>query len=175
LEIKRFSSILIPGGRKLNFTGKQPVPQKFYSLSNDLLNYKECFMKKLAFVFMLIIAVMVSQTIFAQDKPVEKKVEKVVKIRKNSKKEDKEKKECTDKMECCKDKKCCDKCTGEKCDGKCCAKCTECKKACAAKCEHGNKEKCAMDSTAKCEKHDMKKHMEKKTVIKKEIKIEEKK
>jgi hypothetical protein len=117
-------------------------------------------MKKLMFVLVLILAVMVSQTMFAQDKPMEKKVEKVVKIKKSVTKE-------------CKDKKCCDKCTGDKCDGKCCAKCAECKKACAAKCEMNKK--CAMDSTAKCEKQDMKKHMEKKTVIKKEVKIEEKK
>lgn len=132
-------------------------------------------MKKLMFVFMLIIAVVVSQSIFAQDKPVEKKIEKVVKIKKNLSKEGKEKKECTEKIDCCKDKKCCDKCTGEKCDGKCCAKCAECKKACAAKCEKEKKGKCVMDSTAKCEKHGMKKHMEKKTMIDKDVKIEEKK
>lgn len=130
-------------------------------------------MKKLVLVFMLIIAVVVSQSMFAQDKPVKQKVEKVVKIKKDLKKEDKGKKECKEKMECCKDKKCCDKCTGEKCDGKCCAKCAECKKACVAKCEM--EKKCAMDSTAKCTKQDMKKHMGKKTVIKKEIKTEEKK
>jgi hypothetical protein len=126
-------------------------------------------MRKLAFVFMLILAVMVSQTMFAQDKPVEKKVEKVVKVKKNVMKE------CKEKMECCKDKKCCDKCTGEKCDGKCCTKCAECKKACAAKCEREKKGKCAMDSTAKCEKQNMKKHMEKKTLMKKEVTTEEKK
>jgi len=84
-------------------------------------------MKKLVFVLTLILAVVVSQSMFAQDKSVEKKVEKVVKIKKTSMKEGKEKNECADKMECCKDKKCCDKCTGEKCDGKCCAKCAECK------------------------------------------------
>ena len=91
---------------------------------------------------MLIIAVVVLQTMFAQDKPVEKKnVEKVVK---------------TDKT------KCCDKCSGKKCDGKCCAKCAKSKKAAAAKCDTGKKEKCDMDSTAKCQKKDIKKQIEKK-------------
>jgi hypothetical protein len=132
-------------------------------------------MKKLLFVLALIIAVVISQTMCAQDKPVEKKVEKVIKVKKSLHKEGKEKKECAGKIECSKDKKCCDKCTGEKCDGTCCAKCAECKKACAAKCEMGKKEKCAMDSTATCEKKDMKKHMEKKTMMKKDVKGEEKK
>ena len=132
-------------------------------------------MKKLVFVLTLILAVMVSQTIFAQDTLVQKKVEKVVKVRKNINKEDKEKIKCTDKMKCSKDKKCCDKCQGDKCDGKCCAKCAKCIKASAAKCEQGKKDKCDMDSTAKCEKKDIKKHMEKKTVIKEKTEIEEKK
>ncbi len=123
-------------------------------------------MKKLVFVLTLIFAVVASQTMFAQDKPTEKKAEKVVKVKKSLNKEAKEKKECAEKMECCKDKKCCDKCTGEKCDGKCCSKC-------ALKCEQGEKDKCAMDSTAKCGKHNMKKHMENKTM--KNEKIEEKK
>jgi hypothetical protein len=118
-------------------------------------------MKKFVCVLLLIIAVTVSQTMFAQDKPVEKNVEKVVKVKKSHLKEIKEKKECAEKMKCCKDKKCCDKCTGEKCDGKCCAKCAECKKACAAKCEQEKKGTCAMDSTAACEKHNMKKHEKK--------------
>jgi hypothetical protein len=122
-------------------------------------------MKKLMCVLVLILAVVISQTMFAQDKPVEKKVEKVVTVKKTLTKE------CKDTVECCKDKKCCDKCTGDKCDGKCCAKCAEGKKTCTAKCEMSNK--CAMDSTAKCEKHDMKKHMEKKAVIKKKVKVEE--
>ena len=126
-------------------------------------------MKKLTFVLALIIAVMVSQTMFAQDKPVEKKVEKVVTIKKTLTKE------CKDTVGCCKDKKCCNKCTGDKCDGKCCTKCAECKKACKEMCEKEGKGTCPKDSTAKCEKQDMKKHMEKKTVIKKEVKIEEKK
>jgi hypothetical protein len=30
LEIKRFSPIFTSGGRKLNFIGKQSVPQKFF-------------------------------------------------------------------------------------------------------------------------------------------------
>jgi hypothetical protein len=113
-------------------------------------------MKKFVFVLTLIIAVVISHTMVAQDKPVEKKVEKVIKVKKSLHKEGKEKKECAGKIECSKDKKCCDKCTGEKC-------------------EMGKKEKCAMDSTATCEKKDMKKHMEKKTMMKKDVKGEEKK
>jgi hypothetical protein len=130
-------------------------------ITNTLLTIRGVFMKQVLFVFMLIVAVVVSQSMVAQDKPVEKKVEKVVKVKKNAEKETKE------KMGCCKDKKCCDKCTGEQCDGKCCAKCTEGKKACAEKCEMEKKGSCAMDSTANCEKKDMKKHMGKKTIMKK--------
>jgi hypothetical protein len=170
LEIKRFSSILVLDGRKLHVTGKQPAPYKFLFILSKSINHKECCMKKLLLVVMLIVAVVVSQSMIAQDKPVEKKVEKVVKSKKNTSKEGKEKKECSEKMDCCKDKKCCDKCTGDKCDGKCCAKCAECKKVCAAKCEMEKKGKCAMDSTKQCEKKDMKKPMHKKTVIKKEVK-----
>jgi hypothetical protein len=125
-------------------------------------------MKKLMLVCLLILAVVVSQSIFAQDKPVEKKIEKVVKVKKHAGKKTDEA-----KMECCKDKKCCDKCTGEKCDGKCCAKCAECKKECEEKCDKDKMGKCAMDSTANCEKMDMKKHV-KKIKIKKEVKEEEK-
>jgi len=147
---------------------------KVFFILYNLLNHKECCMKKFVLVSMVIIAVVISQSMFAQDKPVEKKVEKVVKVKKDFKKEDKSKKECKEKMECCKDKKCCDKCTGEKCNGKCCAKCAKCKKASAEKCEMKNKEKCAMDTTATCVKHGMKKHIEKKTVIKKDVKTEEK-
>ena len=116
-------------------------------------------MTKLAFVFMLIIAVVVSQTIFAQDKPVEKKVEKVVKVKKDAMKKGKEKMEC------------CNKCTGEKCDGTCCAKCAECKKAYKEKCEKEGKGTCTKDSTVKCEKQNMKK----KSIMKEEVKTEEKK
>jgi hypothetical protein len=123
-------------------------------------------MKKLMFVLMLVVAVVVSQTAFTQDKPVEKKVDTVVKIKKDVNKD-------TGKMGCCKDKKCCDKCAGDKCDGKCCAKCAKCKKEGTAKCDMGKKEKCPMDSTSKCDKQDMKKQMEKKKMIKKEVKIEE--
>jgi len=162
-------------GRKLEIEEKQPLPQDVYSSFTDFLNSKERVMKKLMFVSMVIFAVAVSQTMFAQDKAIEKKVEKVVKIEKNSNKEENAKKECSDKMECCKDKRCCDKCSGEKCDGTCCAKCAECKKACKEKCEMGNKEKCIMDSTAKCKNQDMKKHMEKKIIINKEGEIENKK
>jgi hypothetical protein len=123
-------------------------------------------MKKLILVFMLVFAVVASQSLFAQDKPVEKKVEKKV-----DGKQTKEMKECKEKMKCCKDKKCCDKCTGEKCDGKCCAKCAECKKECAEKCKQGSDAKCAMDSTAHHGKHKMKKHMEMKTdEVKPEVK-----
>jgi hypothetical protein len=126
-------------------------------------------MKKLMFVLALIIAIVASQTIVAQEKPAEeKKMEcKHEKGKTCPKCEGKGKKECKGKMECCKDKKCCDKCTGEKCDGTCCAKCAECKKECAEKCKQGNKAKCTIDSTAKCEKHDMKK-------MKKAVKIIEK-
>ena len=53
-------------------------------------------MKKLVCVLLLIIAVTVSQTMFAQDKPVEKNVEKVVKVKKSHLKEIKEKKECAE-------------------------------------------------------------------------------
>jgi hypothetical protein len=66
-------------------------------------------MKKVVFVLTLIFAVVASQTMFAQDKPVEKKVEKTIKIKKSLDKDGKEKKECKEKMDCCKDKKCCDK------------------------------------------------------------------
>ena len=42
-------------------------------------------MKKFVLVCMVIIAVVISQSMFAQDKPVEKKVEKVVKVKKSAK------------------------------------------------------------------------------------------
>jgi hypothetical protein len=123
-------------------------------------------MKNLVFVFISIIAIVVSQTMFAQDKAIEKKAEKAIKI---SNKEENAKKECSGSMDCCKDKKCCDKCSGEKCDGTCCAKCAECKEECMEKCEMGNKKKCSMDSTAKCKQRNMNKHLEKKAIINKEV------
>jgi hypothetical protein len=133
-------------------------------------------MTKFIHGIILIIAILVWQTIFAQDKALEKKVDKVVKIEKNLHKEETAKKECSekDKIECCKNKKCCDKCTGDKCDGKCCTKCAECKKAGEENCKMGRSDTCAVDSTAKCKNHNMKNHMENK-VINKETRIEKKK
>jgi hypothetical protein len=124
----------------------------------------------------LIFAILVSQTIFAQDKALEKKVDKTVKIEKKLNKEKTAKNECSDKnnIECCKNMKCCDKCTGEKCNGKCCTKCAECKKADEEKCKMGQSDTCAVDSTAKCKNHDMKNHMQNK-IINKEAGREKKK
>ena len=132
-------------------------------------------MKKFVIVFMPIIAIVVSQTMFAQNKAIEKKAENAIKIENISNKDENAKKECSGSMECCKDKKCCDKCSGEKCDGTCCAKCADCKKECMEKCEMGNKEKSSMDSTAKCKHRNMIKHLEKKAIINKEVELEKKK
>ena len=130
-------------------------------------NKRSGFMTKLIHGIILIIAILVSQTIFAQDK--------AVKIEKNLNKEETLKKECSDKIECCKNKKCCDTCTGEKCDGKCCAKCTECKKAGEKQCKMGRSDTCTVDSTAKCENHNKKNHSKNKTIINKEAGREKKK
>jgi hypothetical protein len=120
-------------------------------------------------VFTLIVGVVVAQTMFAQDKPIENKAGKVVKIKKNSNKE------CSAKMECCKGKKCCDNCTGDSCTGVSCAKCAECKKEYGDKCEMGSKEKYAMDSTGKTNNQDVDNHKKNKTILKKEAEMENKK
>ena len=126
-------------------------------------------MKKLMFFLALITAVITSQTMVAQEKTTEKTdnktVDKEIKVEK--------KMDCKEEMKCGKDGKCCEKCAGEKCDGKCCAKCAECKKECKEISEKKGVGKCAMDSTAKCEKHDMKKMKKDTKHIKKTI--EEKK
>jgi len=85
---------------------------------------------------------------------------------KDFKKEDKSKKECKEKMECLqKIRNAATKCTGEKCNGKCCASVPNAKKRVAGKCEMKNKEKCAMDSTATCEKQVWRNIMEKKCAM----------
>lgn len=91
-------------------------------------------MKKLMTILMLSVVVIISQVIFAQEKPVKKKVEKTMKVDttvecKHQKDKSCSKSEGKDTKGCCKDKKCCEKCSGKKCDGKCCDMCKEkCKK-----------------------------------------------
>lgn len=115
-------------------------------------------MKKVLMILSLVIVFVASQIVFAQEKPAEKKADKVVKehvkVEKKMKCPKDSLKHCEKKMDCAKDSL------------KCCEKKMECAKDSLKQCE----KKCEKDSV-KCVK-EVEKVIEKKEEVKPEVKTE---